>query len=187
MILCAVNASQPLHGDAALEAIRDAGKLQNTIVVLTQADKLAPADREDMFDNILKTDSDCPDLDQLKGVVAVINRDHSDQVSLVQAVDAEHHKFEAMLFEASGQYATDGIKDALREGMTTQKLLEKLDSLYKVHMQTEWGPKVLQQIHVASCIAGEELLTLLPAPDKLTPARILEDLHSKVGTQLPIH
>ena len=75
LVLCVVDAdSETLgSGNAALHAINMAGKLQQTILVLTKADKVDQDEVEEaLFDRVLKTAAECQHFDQLKGVVAVI-------------------------------------------------------------------------------------------------------------------
>ena len=75
LVLCVVDAdSETLDsGNAALHAINMADKLQQTILVLTKADKVDQDEVEEaLFDRVLKTAAECQHFAQLKGVVAVI-------------------------------------------------------------------------------------------------------------------
>jgi len=183
-VLCVVDATEPLDDCAALEAVRRQGKLNQAILVLTKADKVfaegMPDVNEYIFDRILNKASDCKYFSELKGVVAVANRKHTDTVTLLQAVDEENQQFEAMLQAATSSYAEETAQQHLRDGMTTQKLFEKMDSMYHVHMVEVWGPTALARIHVARCNASTALADLGEAPDNLGANKILQKLHTAV-------
>jgi len=184
LVLCVVDATESLDDCAALEAVRRQGKLKQAILVLTKADKVFAEGMQDvneyLFDRILNKAADCKILSELRGVVAIANRKHTDMVTLLQAVDEENQQFEAMLQAATGSYAAETAQQHLRDGMTTQKLFEKMDSMYHVHMVEVWGPTALARIHVARCNASTDLAALGNAPDNLSANNILQDLHRAV-------
>ena len=71
LVLCVVDTdTESLDpSNSALQAISKAGKLHQTILVLTKADKVDPDEVEDsLFDRILKTAAECQCFDQLRGV-----------------------------------------------------------------------------------------------------------------------
>ena len=187
LVLCVVDTdSETLDpGNAALHAISMAGKIQQTILVLTKADKVDQDEVEEaLFDRVLKTAAKCQHFDQLKGVVAVINRKHTDQISLEDAADQEDERFDAILAGAAGHYATAEVQEALRAGIKTQQLLKAMGELYHDYMVHSWRDQMLAKIHVMLDEANAELRNIGPAPNSITAQAILDLLHDEVWHQI---
>lgn len=183
LVLCVVDTdSETLDpGNAALQAISMAGKLQQTILVLTKADKVAQDEVEEaLFDRVLKTAAECQHFDQLKEVVAVINRKHTDQISLVDAADQEDERFDAILAGATGHYATAEVQEALRAGTKTRQLLKAMGDLYHDYMVHSWRDQMLAKIHLMLNEANIQLRDIGPAPNSITAQTILDLLHDEV-------
>ena len=104
LVLCVIGATTgTLTADPALRLVHDAKQLQNTVLALTKAD-LIKSDNEaqivKFLGRVLRDASEDQDnllLSGLAGCVAVVNRNHSDQVSLVEAEQAERRVFASML------------------------------------------------------------------------------------------
>ena len=183
LVLCVVDTDSEVLGprNAALHAISMAGKLKQTILVLTKADKLAQDELEEsLFDRVLKTAAECQYFDQLKGVVAVINRKHTDQTSLLDAADREDERFDEILAAATGHYATAEIQQALRDGTKTQQLLKMMGDLYHDYMKGPWHVQMLAKLHLMLVEASVDKEKIGSPPGPATAPAILDYLHKMV-------
>ena len=183
LVLCVVDTDSEVLGpqNAALHAISMAGKLKQTILVLTKADKLAQDELEEsLFDRVLKTAAECQYFDQLKGVVAVINRKHTDQTSLLDAADREDERFDEILAAATGHYATAEVQQALRDGTKTQQLLKMMGDLYHDYMKDPWSVQMLEKVRAMMRQANQELRNIGSPPGPATSQEILNALHNQV-------
>lgn len=181
LVLCVVDATIPaLDSSIALKMVRAADKLPNTILALTKSD-LVRGETEitgRIFDRILRDSVDNSDNNHLEGLaacVAVSNRNHTDQHSLVGNEAEERSIFRAMLEDLPDFYQPDEVKQQLEENMTIRQLIVQLDKLFHSYIVQKWKPAALAYLaplreevfHISSCfhVYAEHcifLLRLLP-------------------------
>ena len=89
----------------------------------------------------------------------------------------------AILQATVSSEAADDVKQALWNSMGTQKLLERMNSIFTAYMQQIRGPQLLAAMHLEMCRAGKLLKGLGPAPDSSSVATILQELQSRVRAE----
>ena len=121
LVLCVIDVTTgTLTADPALRLVHDAKQLQNTVLALTKAD-LIRSDNDTQIvkflGRVLRDASEDQDnllLSGLAGCVAVVNRDHSDQLSLVEAEQAERRVFASMLKQLTLMQLRQSIKSCCK-------------------------------------------------------------------------
>ena len=183
LVLCVVDATIPsLDSSPAVKMIREADKLSSTILALTKADLVK--DEEvivaNIFDRILRQSSEIQELPDLAGCVAVINRKHNDQLSLLEAEAAETATFDSLFHDPAQAYASAEVQAQLRENTTSSQLIAKLDTLFHSHIQKRWMPAALKSIRKTMTSVRKDCMKLGPAPETLKLEEVLDVLIARV-------
>lgn len=183
LVLCVVDATIPsLDSSPAVKMVREAGKLSSTILALTKADLVCDQDliAADIFDRILCRSAEMQELEGLAGCVSLINRKHTDQLSLLEAEAAEAAAFSKLFDGAADAYTAKEIQAQLRENSTSSRLIAKLDALFHTHILDKWKPAALKSIQRAIRRAEKDDAHLGVAPERLTLADVVTVLSGKV-------
>lgn len=183
LILCVVDATIPsLDSSIAMQMIRDANKLPNTILALTKSDLVRDENEiaERIFERILGSSPDNQHLVGLAGCVAVANRKHRDHVSLIEADVEERRHFQAILGDPAPAYAADEVQQRLRDNMTVKKLIVKLDSLFHDFIVLRWKPAALSCLDPLEQQSQDEIQKLGPAVDALSKDGVMEAIADQV-------
>ena len=98
----------------------------------------------------------------------------------MDAAEQESHRFDTILADASGTYATAEAQQALRAGTKTEQLLKAMGNMYHDYMVHSWRDEMLAKIHMLLDQADMELGQLGPAPDSIKTQTILKELHDQV-------
>ena len=177
LVLCVVDATIPsLDSSIALKMVRDANKLDSTILALTKADLIRDEESmvEHIFERVLKRSEEMADLSALVGCVAVVNRLHHDKVTLLEAEVAEQAIFNTMFEDPADAYAPHVIQQQLRDSTTTAQLIVKLDGMFSEHITKSWIPSVLTSIEKAALSVEYYVAELGPSPKELDPALLMK-------------
>ena len=147
IVLCVIPATNAcIDGGPALNLVQRYGKPDSTIVALTKADRLDLDDADEVRDQLfqpLLCNLDC--LSGIGGCVAVSNRKHDVNVGLAEMRARETAMFERLLATASGEFATDAIKQRLRANMGTKQLILQLAAIYRRQLVDSWDPTAAKE------------------------------------------
>ena len=187
LVLCVVDATIPsLDSSPAVKLVRQAQKLSSTILALTKADLVTDEEVvvSNIFDRILAQSTEMHELPNLAGCVALVNRKHTDQLSLLEAEDAEKSTFEKLFQDPADAYKPATVQLQLQNNTTTAQLIAKLDDLFHHHISKHWLPAALDSLRSTISEVRSQYRKLGPAPEKLTVEQVLEVLTSNVSSQL---
>ena len=187
LLLCVIPAdSASLDSSLALSMIHDSRNAPNAIVALTKADKLDLHDPDDIKNQLflpLLRGLGSPELDCLHsfaGCVAVSNRKHHNTLSLVQQREVEAALFEKILATATGEFATDEVKQKLRENMGSKQLIMQLAAMYRKHIVTRWVPKAIEDAKALRDSTRDKLGDLGTSPQEISIQELLANVQTKV-------
>ena len=146
IVLCVIPATNAsIDGGPGLDLVQKFGKSDCTIVALTKADRVDLDDplevRDQLFQPLLRN-LNC--LSGMGGCVAVSNRKHKDSVGLAEMRVREAAMFERALATASGEFATDAIKQRLRANMGSKQLIVQLAAMLCRHLGDTWFSRVME-------------------------------------------
>ncbi len=115
----------------------------NTILALTMVDRLQPENFEELLiKRILKTSDEVIDLN-LAGIVAIVNRLHTDVVSLEENDNMESKWFDINIISCMPNEYIESAEE-IQESTTINNLISKIDDLYddfiKNRMRTGFKP-----------------------------------------------
>ena len=184
IVLCVIPATNAsIDGGPGLDLVQKFCKPECTIVALTKADKVDLQDPDEIRDQLFRPllrDLDC--LSGIGGCVAVSNRKHNDSVGLADMRMREAAMFERALATASGEFATDAIKQRLRANMGSKQLIVQLAAMYRRHVVDSWVPRVQADADRQHTTAQDQLNQLgLPLQDvQRDIGQTLASIQSKV-------
>jgi hypothetical protein len=126
------------------------------------------------------------------GLVAVINRDHTDSRSLVEANQFEDEFFTEMLEAMSEAHPELAVfKPKLEEQLATSNAIRLLDGLFHNHIKTSWLPRALASMEpkMEDCRQQLASMGLSPRDAELTVESVRVQVvarfqHESLGTQL---
>ncbi len=185
LVLCVVDATIPsLDSSMAVKVVRDAGKLDRTILALTKADLVRDEVSivEQIFDRVLGQSAESKDLPGLAGCVAVVNRISQDHMTLLEAETSEQDVLNRLFADPAEAYAPSEVQEQLRSNTTTSQLIAKLDSLFHQHIVDSWTPSALSYIQSKLAKMEQKMANLGPAPEDLSPLLVLKVLVAQVST-----
>eukprot|EP00727_Mastigamoeba_balamuthi_P004936 m51a1_g14440 hypothetical protein (586) ;mRNA; r:561600-563511 len=150
LVICVASATVPrLNSLQGIAMVLEEHKEKDTVLALTMADKVREQDfGEQVVGRLLGRTDDCEG--HFRDVVAVINRDSSDRVSLATNDDAEARAFNALLVAHTSDPAgparlrADAHEASLR--MTVGRLVEKVDCMYHDYICRNWKARALEQV-----------------------------------------
>ena len=187
LVLCVIPADcSSLDSSTALSMVHDCRNASSAIVALTKADKVDLSDPDDIKNQLflpLLRGHGSPELEclhSLAGCVAVSSRKHHNTVSLVQQREIEAGLFEKILASATGEFATDEVKQKLRENMGSKQLIMQLAAMYRKHIVTKWVPKAIEDAKALRDTTKERLGNLGKPPQKISIQELLADIQTKV-------
>lgn len=183
LVLCVVDATIPsLDSSAAVKLIREEDKLSSAILALTKADLLHDQEvvAANIFDRILCQSTEMHELAGLAGCVSLVNRKHTDQLTLLEAETIEAAVFQDLFQSAAGVYSTADIQTQLVDNTTSSQLIAKLDALLHTHILEHWKPAALKSIHKAMKKVEKSAAALGICPDQLSLMDVVTVLLGKV-------
>lgn len=147
IVLCVVPATiTRLTSCQSIALITEMGMESNCILALTMADRLQLENIEDLLIKriLLLSDEICGL--KFKGCVAVVNRLHVDNYSLVENDDMEYKWFFDNILDCM---PTDYVnyKQQITENVTISNLLCKMDELYNNFIHSDWKPRMINKIN----------------------------------------
>ena len=154
LVLCVVDASfADLGSSQAIALVRQHRKEANTIIVLTKADSVHPREVEKQIIQRVLKERPGEDITGFAGCVAVINRGHRDQVSLLEADNEEQSLFRDQVFKIPPMWpglVTGSLFSSrqaeVEQHITSTKLIEQVLTLYCKHVRAEWMPQAFKTI-----------------------------------------
>ena len=145
LVLCVVDATFTNLGSCqAIHLVRDHLKEASTIITLTKADIVHPREVEKQIMQRVLRVRPGEEISQFAGCVAVINREHQDQVTLLEANDVEHRMFQQMFLSGRANELFAERQAEVEQNITTTKLIEQIVRLYCDFVQRRWKPNALQ-------------------------------------------
>lgn len=187
LVLCVIPAdSSSLDSSDALRMVTDYGHAPSTIVALTKADKVDLNDPDDIKNQLflpLLRDLKTPELEcihSMGGCVAVSNRKHQNTVSLFQQREIEAALFDKILATATGEFATDDVKQKLSQNMGSTQLILQLAAMYRKHIVTVWVPKAIEDAKGLRDQTRTALGKLGRPPHDIAIEEVLADIQTKV-------
>jgi GTP-binding protein EngB required for normal cell division len=146
IVLCVVPASTTrLTSCQSIALITKMKMEQNCILALTMADRLQTVNIEELLVKRIVGTSDELAGFKFAGCVAIMNRTHTDTYSLEEHDVCEQEWFENnLLSNIPDEYIT--FEKQIRENITIVNLVSKMDGLYNKFIQSEWKPKILENI-----------------------------------------
>ena len=182
IVLCVIPATNAsIDGGPGLDLVQKFCKPECTIVALTKADKVDLQDPDEIRDQLFRPllrDLDC--LSGIGGCVAVSNRKHNDSVGLAEMRVRETAMFERALATASGEFATDAIKQQLRANMGSKQLIVQLAAMYRRHVVQSWVPKADKEARALRDAATRESNQLGACPEDVNIEKELASIQTKV-------
>jgi GTP-binding protein EngB required for normal cell division len=148
IVICVVPSTiTRLTSCQSIGIIRELNMERNCILALTMVDRLQPQDIEDLLvKRILGQSDEMPNLN-FAGYVAIVNRVHTNILTLDESDKSEDLWFKKNILEnIPAEY--DSYKELLENNMTLNNLLEKMDILYGKFINTEWKPKIIKEIEL---------------------------------------
>ena len=147
IILCVVPATTTrLTSCQSIALISEMGLQQNCILALTMADRLQMENIEELLINRILGCTDELDGLNFAGCISVVNRVHSDVISLEENDDNEKKWFSENILNC----IPDGYKqyeNKIKDNITISNLLRQMDALYSKYINTNWKPRVLSEIN----------------------------------------
>ena len=165
IVLCVIPANEGSLGDTALSLIQNPS---GTIVALTKADKVDLGDPDEARDQLfLPLLGRHESIQGMGGCVAVSNRKHNGSVTLEDQRVHETALFASILATATGEYATDAIKQQLTANMGSKQLIVQLAAMYHQHVVRHWIPQAQMDAEGKRSEAEEQLRSCGPRPEEL--------------------
>eukprot|EP00727_Mastigamoeba_balamuthi_P004944 m51a1_g14448 hypothetical protein (578) ;mRNA; f:603714-605600 len=191
LVICVASATVPrLNSLQGIAMVLEEHKEKDTVLALTMADKVREQDfGEQVVGRLLGRTDDCEG--HFRDVVAVINRDSSDRVSLATNDFAEAHAFKSLLIAFSTQRTGIAAKDAqlMRDTgeamthMTVGRLVEKVDFMYHDYICRNWKARALEQVQKLIATNAEQLAQLGADPASLGAEVVQEAVRKELGTE----
>lgn len=129
----------------SIKVILDLKMEKNCILALTMVDQLHPRNIENLLVKRILNQSDELINLNFAGCVGVVNRIHSNEITLEESDKNEEEWFKANILDViPPEY--EQYRDRLASNMTLNNLLEKMDILYGKFINTEWKPKIISEI-----------------------------------------
>lgn len=159
IILCVVPATfQRINTYSPLAIIKELNALDNTIVALTMTDKV-PEDYIDLqiTDRLLKISDEFQEA-HVDSVLAVINHSQRKNRTLIENNDYEQAWFQQNIFnnkDINSKYNENDIKK-INNLVSSNNIIQNLDVLYNKYMNTNWKPKVINEINNKITIIQKE-------------------------------
>lgn len=163
LVLCVVAVTYDLDSSQAIQLVREHRKEAKTIITLTKADILHPTQVDQQI--IQRVLGAGEDITGFAGCVAVINRQHQDQVTLLEADDVELRMFRSRVFNSPlvHQLFTEQ-QGEVEQHISITTLIEQIVRLYCKHVQTVWRSQASWTIGRFLIPAQSDLDHLGPPP-----------------------
>lgn len=174
IVICVVPATTPrLSSCQSIALVIQTEMQKNCILALTMADRLQPENIEEfLVKRILGTSDEVVGLG-FAGYNAIVNRTHTDSKSLKENDDYEIGWFnENIMQPINAEYGK--MVGQIEKAITISRLLKNIDDLYNKFINTEWKPRVIENIR-CDIKALEDQITDL-GPSELTMNEFQKDL-----------
>ncbi|KAK9833948.1 hypothetical protein WJX74_010630 [Apatococcus lobatus] len=173
LALCVVDATCPeLTSSQGIGFVIDQKKEARTIVTLTKSDLLDRTNIErQLVRRVLKKTGEA--IDKFAGCVAVINRRHHDQVTLLEAGEEEERTFRSKVFDKIPQNMKQ-YETALRGNIGIANLIHQVEQLYRDYVKNVWRQRAMNILAYKFAEAQQALDILgIPPGPALSPAQVL--------------
>jgi GTPase SAR1 family protein len=160
IVLCVVPCTTTrLTSCQSIALITEAKMEHQTILALTMTDRLQAENIEELLINriIYKTN-------ELNGIkfancLAVVNRTHSDNYSLDESDHREKEWFDKNIYQCiPNEY--EEFREQIIMNTSILNLLKNMDNLYNHFIQTNWIPRMINEMHSKEDIIKKELESL---------------------------
>ena len=174
LALCVVDATCPeLTSSQGIGFVIEQKKEASTIVTLTKCDLLDRTNIErQLVRRVLKKTGEA--IDKFAGCVAVINRSHHDEVTLVEAGQEEERTFQTKVFAKIPQNMRQH-EAAIRDNIRIDNLIQQLEQLYRNYVKNVWRERAIRILAgpTAAAQQAHDALGTPPGPS-LTTSKVLE-------------
>ena len=146
IIICVVPATiTRLTTYAPIAMIKKHNREQNTILALTMCDRVQTINIYDLIVKRITNETD--ELNNLKfhACVAIINREHTDHLSLSENDDFEKNWFKQNIINEIPENFNEDSKKLIFKSIGVENLIINLDELYNNVINNEWIPKTLDE------------------------------------------
>jgi hypothetical protein len=146
IIICVVPATiTRLTTYAPIAMIKKHNREKNTILALTMCDRVQTINIYDLIVKRITNETD--ELNNLKfhACVAIINREHTDHLSLSENDDFEKNWFKQNIINEIPENFNEDSKKLIFKSIGVENLIINLDELYNNVINNEWIPKTLDE------------------------------------------
>jgi hypothetical protein len=166
LVLAVAPAMTPrLTSNQGIGLVIDTGKQAKTVIALTMTDLVQRENlKAHVVDRLLRRTDELQD-HRFGGVVAVINRLHTDTEILADAAEREAAWFCAMLAGTPEDYKPH--MQAISSAVTVSSVIRHLDELYDRHIREDWQPRALKVIDAKINQQKAEIAKLGTPPEAL--------------------
>ncbi len=147
IIICIAPATTPrLTSYVPIALIKKHNKINDTILTLSMIDRIQPENiKELVVDRLLFDTNEFKDL-TFADCVAIINRSHTDVVSLEKQEEKEIKWFEDNLLSVMPENYMQH-ETTIRDRITATNLIKNIDSFYQKYIKNSWKPRTINSIN----------------------------------------
>lgn len=143
IVVCVIPATTPrITSYYPISLIQKYQKEQNTIIALTMADRVQ---EDNIYELIVKrieyTSDEFLNLN-ISGCVSVINRSHTDNISLIEN-DKNNEKFYKSIIDEIPMDYEQNLIIKIKDNIGIQNLIKKIDILYNNFIKSQWIPNTI--------------------------------------------
>jgi GTP-binding protein EngB required for normal cell division len=172
LVIAVLPASTPrLGSDLAMGKVDEHKKASQTVVALTMADLAKGTAWDTLMDRIRSGSKELAGLN-LVGCVAVVNRTHDSDYTLLQVDQGEGPWF-------ASRIAPDEL-ELIKDNITVASVVARMDRLYHAYICKTWKPTALSQIKELQKNTQTKLEPMGLAPGKVNA----DDLRKELANQL---
>ena len=180
LVICVVPATNTLLTSSdAFALIQKYNKANQTILALTMVDRLQPANIKDLLIDRLLGYSDELENIGLAGCVGIFNRSHLDTENLKMHHIAEQLWFKENILDPMPN-AFKSVRTKIEDNITSQKLIDQLNGLFKKYIRNHWIPKAVLNAKRELSATKREIHKLGRDPSNLILSEIVNILLKKI-------
>jgi hypothetical protein len=174
LVLAVAPAMTPrLTSNQGIGLVIDTGKQAKTVIALTMTDLVQRENlKVHVMDRLLRRTDELEN-HSFGGVVAVINRLHTDTEILADAAEREAAWFRALLASTPKDYKPH--MQAISSAVTVSSVIRHLDELYDRHIREDWQPRALKVIDGKIEQQKAEIAALGTPPEKLYVKDVVDE------------
>ncbi|KAK9865069.1 hypothetical protein WJX84_004800 [Apatococcus fuscideae] len=178
LVLCVEEATcGNLDATQAVGLVNAAGRAAQTIMVLTKTDLVDPSViRGRLWPRVMRISNES--IKEFAGCVAVINRNHHEPRSLVEATEDELEEltFESRVFKKLPEMPQrmSELDSKLRSNLTVPNLIAQVEAMYRTYIIDHWQAAAQEMLEPKVDEAQQAVRRLGPPVDQLTIGQDLE-------------